>query len=330
MEAGAAPVLPQCCIRAPPRSPPGRAAIERRDRPALRGNRNRPGRGDGRARPDHAADPGDRDRPVAGLVLPADDAARRGDDHRRAARDDGRALVRAARERAAAARAHARELCADRRRACSRCVVATLVGGFGGGLDVPAAAAVLPGRPVVGLVGERCSSSASSSSAPGFCVYCIDVLEQTTTTYGGLAPHARLALPARSRARGAAAAGDRRHRRRDRRADLLRRRIDDPGRPARPHLRPRASASTPWSRRTSSTSSATRSPTCSIYLAAAAIYVLVPRYAGRPYETTKVFVAGWMGSLVFIATAYSHHLYMDFVQPTLGGHHLRRSPRTAR
>ena len=52
-----------------------------------------------------------------------------------------------------------------------------------------------------------------------------------------------------------------------------------------------------------------------IYLAAAAIYVVVPRYAGRPYATTKVFVAGWMGSLVFIATAYSHHLYMDFVQP---------------
>lgn len=52
-----------------------------------------------------------------------------------------------------------------------------------------------------------------------------------------------------------------------------------------------------------------------IYLAAGAIYVLIPRYAGRPYETTKVFVAGWAGSLVFIATAYSHHLYMDFVQP---------------
>jgi cytochrome c oxidase subunit 1 len=53
-----------------------------------------------------------------------------------------------------------------------------------------------------------------------------------------------------------------------------------------------------------------------IYLGAAVIYVLVPRYAGRQYETTKVFVAGWTGSLVFIATAYSHHLYMDFVQPT--------------
>jgi cytochrome c oxidase subunit 1 len=52
-----------------------------------------------------------------------------------------------------------------------------------------------------------------------------------------------------------------------------------------------------------------------IYLAAAAIYVVVPRYCGRPYATTKVFVAGWMGSRVFIATAYSHHLYMDFVQP---------------
>ena len=53
-----------------------------------------------------------------------------------------------------------------------------------------------------------------------------------------------------------------------------------------------------------------------IYLAAGAVYVLLPRYAGRPYQTTKVFVAGWAGSLVFIATAYSHHLYMDFVQPT--------------
>jgi len=53
-----------------------------------------------------------------------------------------------------------------------------------------------------------------------------------------------------------------------------------------------------------------------IYLAAGAVYVLLPRYAGRPYKTTKVFVAGWAGSLVFIAIAYSHHLYMDFVQPT--------------
>jgi cytochrome c oxidase subunit 1 len=30
-----------------------------------------------------------------------------------------------------------------------------------------------------------------------------------------------------------------------------------------------------------------------IYLAAGAVYVLMPRYAGRPYETNKAFVAGW-------------------------------------
>lgn len=52
-----------------------------------------------------------------------------------------------------------------------------------------------------------------------------------------------------------------------------------------------------------------------IYMAAGAVYVLMPRYAGRRYKTTKPFVVGWMCSLVFLVTAYSHHLYMDFVQP---------------
>jgi cytochrome c oxidase subunit 1 len=52
-----------------------------------------------------------------------------------------------------------------------------------------------------------------------------------------------------------------------------------------------------------------------IYLAAGAVYVLLPRYAGRPYEVTKAFVAGWGVALVLIVTVYSHHLYMDFVQP---------------
>jgi cytochrome c oxidase subunit I len=52
-----------------------------------------------------------------------------------------------------------------------------------------------------------------------------------------------------------------------------------------------------------------------IYLAAGAVYVLLPRYAGRPYEVTKVFVAGWGVALVLIVSVYSHHLYMDFVQP---------------
>ena len=52
-----------------------------------------------------------------------------------------------------------------------------------------------------------------------------------------------------------------------------------------------------------------------IYLAAGALYVLVPRYAGRPWKTTKPIVAAWLATLVFVATAYSHHLYLDFVQP---------------
>lgn len=52
-----------------------------------------------------------------------------------------------------------------------------------------------------------------------------------------------------------------------------------------------------------------------IYLAAGAVYVLLPRYAGRPWRTTKPIAVAWLGTLVFVATAYSHHLYMDFVQP---------------
>ena len=52
-----------------------------------------------------------------------------------------------------------------------------------------------------------------------------------------------------------------------------------------------------------------------IYLAAGMVYVLLPRYAGRPWKTTKPLVIGWLATLVLVATAYSHHLYMDFVQP---------------
>jgi cytochrome c oxidase subunit 1 len=52
-----------------------------------------------------------------------------------------------------------------------------------------------------------------------------------------------------------------------------------------------------------------------IYLAAGMIYVLLPRYAGRPWKTTKPIVVGWLATLLLVTTAYSHHLYMDFVQP---------------
>jgi cytochrome c oxidase subunit 1 len=52
-----------------------------------------------------------------------------------------------------------------------------------------------------------------------------------------------------------------------------------------------------------------------IYLAAGMIYMLLPRYAGRPWKTTKPIVVGWLATLLLVTTAYSHHLYMDFVQP---------------
>jgi cytochrome c oxidase subunit I len=52
-----------------------------------------------------------------------------------------------------------------------------------------------------------------------------------------------------------------------------------------------------------------------IYLAVGAIHVLLPRYAGRPWKTTKPIVYAWLATLVFVVIAYFHHLYMDFVQP---------------
>jgi len=52
-----------------------------------------------------------------------------------------------------------------------------------------------------------------------------------------------------------------------------------------------------------------------IYLAAGAVYVLLPGYTGRPWKTTKPIVVAWLFTLLFVATAYGHHLYMDFVQP---------------
>jgi cytochrome c oxidase subunit 1 len=56
-----------------------------------------------------------------------------------------------------------------------------------------------------------------------------------------------------------------------------------------------------------------------MYLAAGAVYVILPRYAGRQWKTTKPIAAAWLATLVLLVTAYSHHLYMDFVQPEWAG-----------
>lgn len=52
-----------------------------------------------------------------------------------------------------------------------------------------------------------------------------------------------------------------------------------------------------------------------IYMAIAFVYVALPRYANRQWHTSPVLAIAWWGTLLFVATAYFHHLYMDFVQP---------------
>jgi cytochrome c oxidase subunit I len=193
-------------------------------------------------------------------------------------------------------------------------LVATLVGGFGAGwtflppLPFYPAAQWSSWSESLFLVGQLFVGA-------GFCVFCIDVLERTTTTYGGLARTLGL--------------------------QFLRGRDDEAPPPqviaatvvAIDGLISCAVGSTIIIGLLGRTYDAGVGfdvlvaknlvyffghsiANLTIYLGAAVVYVLVPRYAGRAYATTKVFVAGWMGSLVFIATAYSHHLYMDFVQPT--------------
>jgi cytochrome c oxidase subunit 1 len=193
-------------------------------------------------------------------------------------------------------------------------LVATLVGGFGAGWtflpplpffpagqwSMWAAALFLVGNVLVGA---------------GFCVFCVDVLQQTTGTYGGLTrtlgwrylagreetappPSAIAATVVAIDGLLAFAAGS---------AILL-------GLLGRTYDHTVGIDALVAKNLVYFFGHSVANLT--IYLAAGAIYVLVPRYAGRPYGTTKVFVAGWAASLVFIATAYSHHLYMDFVQPT--------------
>ncbi len=53
-----------------------------------------------------------------------------------------------------------------------------------------------------------------------------------------------------------------------------------------------------------------------LYLGLAVIYELFAEISGRPkWKTTWYVAVAWNLSLVFILTAFFHHLYMDFVQP---------------
>ena len=238
------------------------------------------------------------------------------------ARHDGRALVRAARDRAAAARPDARRATRSIIAGVIAVLVATLIGGFGAGWTF------LPPLPFYpagqwSVWSESVFFAGSFLSAPGSASICIDVLEQTTNDLRRPRAHARLAVPARPRPGGAAAAGDRRHRRRDRRADLLRRRQRRSCVGLLGRTYDHAVGIDALVAKNLVYFFGHSIANLTIYLAAAAIYVLVPRYAGRPYETTKVFVAGWTR----LTRLHRHRLLappLHGLRPAdVGGHHLR-------
>jgi len=53
-----------------------------------------------------------------------------------------------------------------------------------------------------------------------------------------------------------------------------------------------------------------------LYLGVATLYELFPEVSGRPkFKTTWYVALAWNCTLVFVLTAFFHHLYMDFVQP---------------
>lgn len=53
-----------------------------------------------------------------------------------------------------------------------------------------------------------------------------------------------------------------------------------------------------------------------LYLGLAVLYELFSEVSGRPkWKTTWYVALAWNCTLVFILTAFFHHLYMDFVQP---------------
>jgi len=52
-----------------------------------------------------------------------------------------------------------------------------------------------------------------------------------------------------------------------------------------------------------------------IYMAIGLVYYALPKYADREWHTSAVLAVAWWGTLLFVAIAYFHHLYMDFAQP---------------
>lgn len=52
-----------------------------------------------------------------------------------------------------------------------------------------------------------------------------------------------------------------------------------------------------------------------IYMAVIAVYEIVPRYTGRPWKSTRIFLAAWFATLFMVMAVYPHHLFQDIVMP---------------
>lgn len=52
-----------------------------------------------------------------------------------------------------------------------------------------------------------------------------------------------------------------------------------------------------------------------IYMAVIAVYEILPRYTGRPWNVYKPFVLAWSATCLMVLAVYPHHLLMDYAQP---------------
>lgn len=53
-----------------------------------------------------------------------------------------------------------------------------------------------------------------------------------------------------------------------------------------------------------------------IYSGVVAVYELLPKYTGRPWNVSKPFLYAWGAATLMVLAVYPHHLLMDFVMPT--------------
>ena len=54
-----------------------------------------------------------------------------------------------------------------------------------------------------------------------------------------------------------------------------------------------------------------------MYLGLAMVYELLPKYSGKPWKTNTVVAISWNLVMLYVLTAFFHHLYMDFAQPNI-------------